>query len=504
MKYRFIPVVSLFVSFPCWAFGGLELLPSTDPSTDIGTRDFPSMAGSISDHIGFGLTMEAGMIIKSLAFPDNPGISLFNSFKEKPELIQTVELTQQFEGMSVEVSRYANQQQIISFKSTVDLEATPRQITEGYLSDYQQLLYLLIAQSAYENLVLTYHEARSAFILSSKIKPEIKLKVPSQVDIANFPAGSLEGFTTLHQTALTDITGAWECYSSEASWLFVQTISCKDGSSFSWNEDEQIYIYEANAFAPVPPEFPFGLSQFDFDENWPLSGEYSLVFVNGKPEKVQAIGSENQSFSDEPMDGSKGSGATSTHKDTHSTSQAGYSQAGHNGSDSGHSVAPARAKKSRGSSGQGGDDPEERPTDYKRKAPESRYIIDESLPRTEGAIAKELKKINEQLKRDEHQLDTKWNTRDTYNSPKRREVERKVNEAKARRKALLGQLDAIEEMTAETPGQQPGKDKKTHSRRDPDHSRRNPKAKPLKSDRASTAQRLKLEIQITEDNEDNY
>ena len=433
MKYRFIPVISAFVSFPCWSYQGMESFSSTGVGTQI---EFSSASGSVGVQTEFGLPTEAGMMTKGVAFPGSYGTSFVDFLRKKPEITQTAQLTQPFAGMSVDVFRYANRLQSISFKSISSMETTPKQAAETHLSEYQQLLLLLITHVAYEKLLVIFNEAQSAFILASQITPEIKLKVPSQVDTTNYPSGSLEGLTILHHSALTDITRAWECYKSEVTSFWVQTIPCADGSSFLWDEAEQAYIYAANSPAPVPPEYPFGLTQFGFDKSWPLSGEYALLFINGKPEKVKTIGSEDYSFSGEPMDSGRG-GNRSNSGGKHSTEQTGD---GDSESDSSRS---GRAKKKRGKSGRGGDDPEDRPTDYGRKAPQDGRL-DPELPQTAQNIGKALAKIEEQLKKDEGQLDTKWSDRVSYkNAPKRREVEQRVIKLKAKQEALKRQLAAL-------------------------------------------------------------
>ena len=481
MKYRSFPVISLFVTLPAWAIDGFTQLSSIE-----GIQiQFSPASASIGMQPEFGLPIEAGVMVKGHGFADNFEIPFDPKLAEKPELIQSVRLARSLTGVSVDVSRYASGQQLISFKSTGNFEpakqqlSAEQQLNEELYSNYQQLLYLLIAHVTYQNLQLTYHADQPAFVFSSSVNPKTKLKVVSQADTTDFPEGALEGLTILHHTALTDLTSALECYNRSKEYsFFVPTIPCSNGNVVSWHDDEAMYVYEVSSPVPVPPDFPFTLSQFGFDESWPLSEEFALLFINNRPVKVTTIGSEDVSFLGEPQDTGErqsGNNKEGQHSSKTESEDTGPRQSG--------ATFTAIKKKGRGADQGDDEDPDDRVTDYERKGPKP-GDIDETLPQSTAAVVKDLAKVNEQIKKDEAQLESKWNKKASYNARKRIEVEKRLQSNMDRRMALLRQLDALERRGPKEPVKQPKGD---------DHTYRSGKAKSQKFDKASTKQMLKFE-----------
>ena len=382
MKYRSFPVVSLFATLPAWAFDGMMQVPEAGFGSQL---EFFSAPSHLVIPEAMSAPIEMGMMSKQ---PDDMvSFGGFTSQRSLPELQETQQarLTQIFSNFLVEVSRYSNNQQSITLrvpdKTKLSSEGSLEESSEekAELSDYQVLLYRLIEHFAFHDLSVTFDESQGSFVLSSRLNSATRVRVPSRVDIRDFPEGSLTGFTALQQEGLADLTAAWSCFREQTGILSTFMLACSDGSALVWSNQENGYVYKATAPAPVPPEHPFSLLQFGFAEGWHLSPEYVLLAINGKPVKVSVVG--DISFDDEPMDdegdGNSGNGKQ-TKEDKADTSD--------DKEEDGKSKRNKKKKKKGPNKGDDDDPWKNKPSDYGRKEIKARYVPDRKT--TSKGVAK--------------------------------------------------------------------------------------------------------------------
>ncbi|MET4692372.1 hypothetical protein [Endozoicomonas lisbonensis] len=339
MKYRTLPIVSLFATFPALAFdsGFGSVMPS-------GGLEFS--------------TPEVGFIRKDTVLADS--IADITTSRVMPELQQTQQVALPLNGISAQLFRYTNGKQSLSFKLSGEYGTVPPESGQQNASDYQSRLLKIAEPVANNKLKVLFDEVSSNFILSATTKTAYRIKVPSRVDRDDYPEGVLTGFTMLHRTSLKDMTSAWSCYEN-AGYFFYSTVICDDGSHLSWNKKEKLYVYQAADAAPFPspPDFSFGWQQFGFDESWFLSDEYLLLTRKGEPVKISVIG--EISSKEEPVDGN--SSSKNEGSDSRESSAA--------SSDTKQSPPSVTAEPKGSSYGSaGGNEPPRRPVKYEKKEPE--------------------------------------------------------------------------------------------------------------------------------------